>query len=347
MTRLKSSVVLPFRLNSLSQLFARWKCPLRIAIFFLIIILLPQAGRTEESRPSDTSPAIGTTEKQQEEDRQREAEEAKRLTELYLRSQSVFLRKGELMVELNTFYHRNSRQELIPVQGGAALVHETRRFLDTTLVARYGFLTDGLEFDLFVPVYVRGEVESDLGVARVTQREEGFGDLRAALRYQVWYERANRPSLTIDVEGKSRTGGSGLTGTGTWNAGGGITLVKTIDPVVFFGRLGYTYTFGSDTRDLGNIIDYRIGMGFSLNDRVSFNVQLIGAHIGAGQIEGPTLAGVGGPLIFSTRQVEVINLVFTTTVLVTKKLFIEPFVGVGLTEQSFAIIGLRIPYRIF
>jgi hypothetical protein len=299
-----------------------------------------------DTQPGQKSPEAPSS-KDTEENRQKEAEETKRLTELYLRNQSVFLKKGELMVELNTFYYRNSRQELVAVTGGAALADVTRRFLDSTLVTRYGILTDGLEIDLFVPFYVRGEVETDAGFARTTQREEGFGDLRAALRYQVWYERASRPALTIDVEGKSRTGGTGLTGTGTWNAGGGITLVKTIDPVVFFGRIGYTYNFTSDTRDLGNIIDYRIGMGFSLNDRVSFNVQLIGAYIGAGQIEGTSFAGVGGPLIFSTRQVEMINLVFTTTVLVTKKLFIEPFVGVGLTEQSFAIIGLRIPYRIF
>jgi hypothetical protein len=323
----------------------------RRSLAFVVCIFavhaFPQAVIAEDSGHSPQKPAVIETDKQKEENRQEEAEEAKRLTELYLRSQSVFLRKGELMVELNTFYNRNSRQDLIPVQGGVAVVNQTRRFLDTTLVARYGILTDGLEVDLFVPVYVRSEVESDLGVARITQREEGFGDLRAALRYQVWYERASRPSLTIDVEGKSRTGGSGLTGTGTWNVGGGITLLKTIDPVVFFGRIGYTYTFASSTRDLGNIIDYRIGMGFSLNDRVSFNIQLIAAYIGAGHIESTNFSGVGGPLIFSTRQVEMMNLVFTTTVLVTKKLFIEPFIGVGLTEQSFAIIGLRIPYRIF
>ena len=325
---------------------SRWTHAVILGVAFFSTTEYGANAQKPDTQPGQKSPEASSS-KDTEENRQKEAEETKRLTELYLRNQSVFLKKGELMVELNTFYYRNSRQELVAVPGGAALADVTRRFLDTTLVTRYGILTDGLEIDLFVPFYARGEVETDAGFASSTQREEGLGDIRAALRYQVWYERASRPALTIDVEGKSRTGGTGLTGTGTWNAGGGITLVKTIDPVVFFGRIGYTYNFASDTRDLGNIIDYRIGMGFSLNDRVSFNVQLIGAYIGAGQIEGTNLAGVGGPVIFSTRKVEMINLVFTTTVLVTKKLFIEPFVGVGLTEQSFAIIGLRIPYRIF
>lgn len=292
------------------------------------------------------------TQKKIEDDRQKEAEEAKRLTELYLRSQSVFLRKGELMLEVDALYNRNEHQSLIPVNGGVITTHDTRRFVDTLFIARYGILTDGLEVDIIAPVYLHAEVESDLGVARVAQRDEGMGDLQGAVRYQVWYERGSRPSLIVDVEAKSRTGGTGLTGTGTWNTGGGITLVKTIDPVVFFGRVGYTYNFPSETRDLGNIVDYRIGVGFSLNDRVSFNVQLTGAYVGAGSIAGGNVGTIGavggtGPLFFSTRPVEVMNLIFTTTVLVTKNLFIEPFVGVGLTDQSFTIIGLRIPYRVF
>jgi hypothetical protein len=118
---------------------------------------------------------------------------------------------------------------------------------------------------------------------------------------------------------------------------------------VFFGRVGYTYNFASRDRDLGNIINYRLGMGFSLNDRVSFNIQFTGAIIEPSQITTVSLVGGGGggvgPLVISTRRVEIMNLVFTTTVLVTKKLFLEPFVGVGLTENSFSIVGLRLPYR--
>ena len=40
------------------------------------------------------------------------------------------------------------------------------------------------------------------------------------------------------------------------------------------------------------------------------------------------------------------NLVFTVTVMVTKKLFIEPLVAVGLTENSFTIVGVRIPFPV-
>jgi hypothetical protein len=50
-------------------------------------------------------------------------------------------------------------------------------------------------------------------------------------------------------------------------------------------------------------------------------------------------------LTFSTQHVTVMNLIFTTTVQVTRNVFIEPLVGVGLTEQSFTLVGLRLPYR--
>lgn len=317
----------------------------------------PQSATQQEQKtpPLDEEPRAETaerkpTKKQEEENRQKEAEEAKRLTELFLRQQSVFIRKGEFMIEFDPTYNRNSRTEVVLGPTGQVAANVTRRFFDNTMIARYGLLTDGLEVDVIAPVYVHAEQITDLGGPRTSIEEEGFGDLAGAIRYQVWYEKGSRPSLILDAEGKSRTGGTGLKGTGTWNAGGGITLVKTIDPVVFFGRVGYTYNFASHDRDLGNIIDYRLGMGFSLNDRVSFNMQLTGAVIEPSQITTVALTGGSGgggfgPFVLSSRRVEIMNLVFTTTVLVTKKLFLEPFAGVGLTEQSFSIVGLRIPYR--
>ena len=299
-------------------------------------------------KPKETSNTPVQKPTREEEDREKEAEEARRLTELYLRNQSVFLRKGELMLELDSFYNRNRRDEFLQVGNTALETHSTRRFFNTRLIGRYGVLTDGLEIDVIAPVFVHSEIESDLGFARVKQQQDGFGDLGVAVRYQVWYERGSRPSVIVDLQGKSRTG-AGLTGTGVWNVGGGVTLLKTIDPVVLFARLGYTYNFASQTRDLGNVIDYAVGMGFSLNDRVSFNVQLTGAYVGESRFigVGTSTAGSGGsgPLTFSSRDVEIMNLIFTTTIMVTKQFFVEPLVGIGMTEQSFAIVGVRLPYR--
>ena len=140
-----------------------------------------------------------------DEDRAREAEEAQRLTELFLRNQSVFIRKGELMVELNTFYNRNSRDDFQSIPGGAILVKNTTKFIDNSLILRYGLLTDGLELDLIVPFWIHAQTKQDFGVAMSEQSKDGFGDLAAALRYELWYERGNRPSVILDISGKSRT----------------------------------------------------------------------------------------------------------------------------------------------
>ena len=44
--------------------------------------------------------------------------------------------------------------------------------------------------------------------------------------------------------------------------------------------------FASQSRDLGNIFEYRLGMGFSLNDKVSFNIQLTGSNIAPSSVMG-------------------------------------------------------------
>jgi hypothetical protein len=299
-----------------------------------------------KSQIADVGTRADATSPKSEEDVRKEAEESKRLRDLFLRNQSVFIRKGELMLEVNTFYNVDTQTDLVPAGAGAAVVKTTRRFFDTTLIARYGLLVDGLELDIFAPVFVYAQQENDFGVVRNSIVEEGFGDVRAALRYQVWYERGIRPSVIVDVEGKSRTGGSGLTGTGNWNAGGGITLLKTLDPVVIFGRVGYTYTFGSEVADLGNAIDYRIGLGFSLNDKVSFTMQVTGAYIGSSKVTTVDPSGVAGQILLRGRTLEIANFLFTTTVLITDSLFIEPVVGIGITDQAFdGIFGIRLPYR--
>ena len=320
---------------------------LYLSALFLCATAIAQEQAQEQTKAAPTA-------KEGEESRQKEAEDVKRLTELYLRNQSVFLRRNELMVELDTFYSRNSHSTILRAGNALIPVNTIRRFITNTFIARYGVLTDGLELDLIAPIFVHAESVVDVGGTRIQTAppENRLGDIAGAIRYQAWYERGSRPSVIFDMEVKSPTGGSGLTGTGTWNVGGGVTLVKTIDPVVLFGRVGYTHTVASERRNLGDIFDYRLGMGFSLNERVSFTTQLAGHYIGPSTFIGALTTGIGGtaggttgPAVLSGRHVEVMTLLFTTTVLVTKKLFIEPVVGVALTETSFTTIGVRIPYR--
>ena len=122
--------------------------------------------------------------------------------------------------------------------------------------------------------------------------------------------------------------------------GQGVSLVKTIDPVVLFGSLGYTWTLGTleleaGDFDAGNQILYSLGMGFSLNDRVSFSMAMAGAAIRRTEINGNEISGSG---------LDINSLQFTTTVQLAKRMYLEPFVGFGLTDEaSDFLVGINVP----
>ena len=114
-----------------------------------------------------------------------------------------------------------------------------------------------------------------------------------------------------------------------------MSLVKTIDPVVFFGSLGYTWTLEQGDDDPGDQIPYSIGMGFSLNDRVSVSMAMAGAAIRRREINGNEISGSG---------LEINSLQFTTTVQLAKRVYVEPFVGFGLTDEAADfLVGINVP----
>ena len=285
-----------------------------------------------------------------EEDVRKEAEEAQESLELFLREQRVLFRQGELNLELSMFYSMDTGDELRSIDGSIAVPAKiTNRSVLPTLIARYGLVND-LELDVEIPFFGYAEEKADFRVERIqttagiiqierirTIDDQGLGDIVGRLRYQLWREQGARPDVILDLNGKSRTGDDPLLGTGHWNVGVGITLVKTLDPVVFFGRLGYTYTLERKGRDPGDEISYSIGMGLSLNDRVSFNMQAIGAYVGRTERDG---------IDVPESSLEILSLQFSVTVLVTRRLFVEPVVNFGLTDDATdVVVGVNIPFQ--
>jgi hypothetical protein len=129
-----------------------------------------------------------------------------------------------------------------------------------------------------------------------------------------------------------------LLGTGRWNVSGQINMVKTIDPVVFFGGVGYVKSLEQDGIDLGNQYLYQFGTGFSLNDRVSLDIQAFGASVRRTELNGEEISGTG---------VDSINLQFGATALVGNNLFIAPTVSAGLTDDApDAAVGIDLVYQI-
>jgi hypothetical protein len=269
------------------------------------------------------------------EDPQKEAEEARRAQEIFLREQLVLARRGELALEFDTFYSTDTRKDFVRSDGGVALIERTNRTVNSIFIPRYGII-DGLELDLEIP-FGYAEQEVDVGVARSRREDFGLGDIAGRLRYQLWSEFGARPALILDLEGKSRTASDTLLGTDHWNVGGGVTLVKTLDPVVFFGRLGYTATLEREGRDPGDEIRYELGMGFSLNDRVSFKMQVGGAAVGRAKLDGREIPG---------SSLDIISLLFAVTTRATRYLFVEPVVSIGLTDDAPDVVaGVDLVYQ--
>lgn len=278
-------------------------------------------------------------------DREKEAEEAKAQLDEFLRQQKLLFKPGELQLEVSASYAQDTSEDIFEK-------FETRS-VNTSLTARYG-LAEDLEFVLGVPfAFIEQQGSSSLaGSTRTRTDNVGLGDISGSLRYAAWREEAIRPDVVLFLLGESPTGDLGESPTGDgdrglstltlnaghWNVGAGVTLVKTIDPVVFFGSLGYTATLEQRGIDPGDQIPYSIGMGFSLNDKVSISTVLAGAAVRRTEDNGKEIPG-------SAR--EVASLQFITTAPLGKNLYLEPFVGVGLTEEaSDFFVGISVLYRL-
>lgn len=307
----------------------------------------PSAAETKEekqpvaSAPPSSQESVGRSDQEEFEaekgDRRKEAEEAKRELDQFLRAQKVLFKPGEVQLEFGASYAHEAETSQVSPSTPVFI----SRFASANVLMRYG-LAEDLEFNFAVPVvYTEQERDTRPFVSTdfpsfTPKASVGFGDINWAFRYAALHEGRGLPEVTLNVNAKADTGDEdrGL-GTGHWNVGTAVSLVKTIDPVVFFGSLGYTWTLEQGDADPGDQIPYSIGMGFSLNDRVSVSMAMAGAAIRRTEINGNEIGGSG---------LDINSLQFTTTVQLAKRVYVEPFVGFGLTDEAADfLVGINVP----
>jgi hypothetical protein len=183
----------------------------------------------------------------------------------------------------------------------------------TNFTGRYG-LSDRWSFELDVPYLYRKNnfLSAGVGGASSTLSEvsvsgNGIGDVTAAAFYHVVQESSKWPDIVANVRVKSDTGKSPFgikleqpdpnnnnlsvpdslpTGSGIWSATFGVSALRTYDPVVVFGSLGFTYNRPTTFDDisavqnnvqaakiiLGNTYQVSAGMALALNDRSSMSL---------------------------------------------------------------------------
>lgn len=180
---------------------------------------------------------------------------------------------------------------------------------------RYG-ITDRINLEANIPYVFRdskfisgGAGGASTEISEVKARSSGIGDASVAAYYQLVKESARWPDLVASLRVRAPTGRDPFgikliaadpnnnnlnvpqhlpTGTGLWSVTMGMSALRTYDPVILFGNIGYTYNLSKTFDDispvldqvqpakvkLGNAFQVSGGLAIALNDRaaVSFSV---------------------------------------------------------------------------
>lgn len=260
----------------------------------------------------------------------------------------------------------------------------------TDVTARYGLKR--LQFDVNVPyLYRRSNFRSGgaggnaSGLIERTVTSSGLGDVSGGISYRLLAETSSRPDVVVDVRGKAPTGrdpfgveltevegsegnlkipSSLSTGSGVWSATAGISVLKTIDPMVVFGSLNYYHNFKRHFPDLseapddqpgeihlGDSLQYGLGLAFALNDRSSIDASFTQRFINHSKLR-PDPAPDADPnadipwttVVGSEANVASLNLGATFSL--SSRLTLLTNLAVGISEDAPDMeFTLRIPYQ--
>lgn len=274
----------------------------------------PAAG--EEVEPIGEEPDLATAE------------------EVFLREQSILLKPGELTLELGLFYSRLDDQELVSSETETLTTIEDETFT-SLYTARYGLFEDT---EVFASIPFRheraGTVDSgEKGGEKGVNTRTETGDFNLGVRHTILREQKGLPEVILTVEGRIPTVES------SYAIGGGVALVKSVDPAALFAAANYLRTFSRDFGDVTRLqhkdtFDATLGYVLALNDSLTISTALTGVVTRATTFDAIEL-----------RQKESFSLQFGLTSFITEGLFIEPIVSFGLSGTgNTVVLGVRVPY---
>jgi hypothetical protein len=245
------------------------------------------------------------------------------LRQIFLRQSTVLLKPSEKELDISISYTRDEYANL-----------RTRQF-NFPLSLRFG-LTERLEGFVDVPVtWAEREVFSLETVDKTDAF--GIGDMGAGFKYLLTRQDRQWPDIIGSFSFSAPTGekpdpknpNDVPLGSGHWHLSTGLTLVKSYDPAVLFGGLGYTHTFKETLNGIevapGNSFNYSFGMGFAINNQITMSGQFFGAYQTETERDGVELLG-------SSR--EPMSLRTGLTYRISKGRYLEPAVTFGLNDDA-------------
>ncbi len=190
-------------------------------------------------------------------------------------------------------------------------------------------------------------------------------------------ETARRPDIVLNVRAKAPTGrhpfGIELveventegnlsvperlsTGTGVWTGAAGVSVLKTIDPMVVFGSLTYFHNFDGEFDDIsgapgdqpgrariGNAIQYGTGVAFALNDTSSLSFSFTQRFVRSTRVRLDTV-DEWQRVIGSNANVGTLNIGASFSL--TDRLALRANLSTGITDDAPDMaVNVRLPYR--
>lgn len=260
-----------------------------------------------------------------EEARRAREEETRSVADVKQQNQALFNQR--LILENSVSYNRYDRKQLTLngflaldaiFLGNIAIENVESDTLNYNFAARWG-LNPRLTLNLDVPYIARKTVYQKGGAggsaAAIAQEETdgaGLGDISASANYKLLGERGFWPETVLNVGVTAPTGREpyGIpwqvlerdeddfirfavpeeqpTGNGVWQATVGLSAVKTTDPAILFGNIGYVHSFSGSFDDLdnnpatvnpgevklGRAFYFGAGVAFAFNERTSLSISL-------------------------------------------------------------------------
>jgi|GEM_PF-532778 len=175
---------------------------------------------------------------------------------------------------------------------GSFDINESDRETITASLSFRAGITDRLNVGIDIPYVYRNDTVTGRPVGTGATEDvttslsgNGIGDITATLNYQL--NSANESDIVYvanlsatfptgegnqDIELDAEGNPTELaTGSGYYSVEPSFTAIFPTDPLVFFGNIGYEFTFEDNGFDPGDVISASIGAGLSLNERASLN----------------------------------------------------------------------------
>ncbi|MEI6860193.1 MAG: transporter [Shewanella sp.] len=252
--------------------------------------------------------------------------------------------------------------------------------IQMNLVTRYS-ATDRWQFEMNIPVMYRWNQFDSVGEGNSSQRYEtaeteggAIGDMSIAAYYRLMIEGGSWPDIVWNVRVKAPTGehpfGIPLessdtrnltyptkvaTGSGVWGISTGFSIAKTYDPAIVFFNLNYGWSlpeeFGDLSAlegnspgeiDLGDYVDYSVGLAFAVSEKMSVGMSFNQRFYTKTKQKLSGFAWEDIP----RSDTNTATLSIGATLALSDSLSMVTNIGAGLTEDSPDYqVSLRFPYR--